>query len=179
MLGEVIAAARRARGMTQAELAEAAGVTQAALSRYENGMREPNDESLESLAQALGVTKEFLEQSSRVFGANAVETHMRRRATAKASDWRRLEAQLNMYRLHVRRLFNEVPLHITTSVPRLDPIELDPSDAARLLRMQLRMPSGPATQLVQWLESAGCVVIEEDFRTSRVDGLSQWMMTTQ
>lgn len=29
--------------------------------------------------------------------------------------------------------------------------------------------------MTQWLEAAGCLIIEEDFGTSRVDGLSQWV----
>jgi Zn-dependent peptidase ImmA (M78 family) len=37
------------------------------------------------------------------------------------------------------------------------------------------MPSGPVRNLYQWLEAAGCVVIEEDFEVPRVDGLSQWI----
>jgi Zn-dependent peptidase ImmA (M78 family) len=37
------------------------------------------------------------------------------------------------------------------------------------------MPVGPVRHLVRWLESAGCVILEEDFGTARVDGLSQWI----
>jgi Zn-dependent peptidase ImmA (M78 family) len=29
--------------------------------------------------------------------------------------------------------------------------------------------------LSRWLESAGCVILEEDFESARVDGLSQWI----
>ena len=59
-LGEAITTARRALGLTQEELAAASGVTQAALSRYENGMREPDADVLVRLAAALGVTEPFL-----------------------------------------------------------------------------------------------------------------------
>jgi hypothetical protein len=43
---------------------------------------------------------------------------MRRRQTAKATIWRQLEAQLNMYRLHTRQLFEEVGLHVEQTLPR-------------------------------------------------------------
>ncbi|MCQ3814749.1 MAG: helix-turn-helix domain-containing protein [Acidimicrobiia bacterium] len=36
-----IATARRAKGLTQSELADHLGITQAALSRYENDLRQP------------------------------------------------------------------------------------------------------------------------------------------
>jgi IrrE N-terminal-like domain len=91
-------------------------------------------------------------------------------------DWRKLEARLNMYRLHARYLHEEVLLRAEQCVPTFDPIDVPPADAARLVRMQWRMPVGPAQTLVQWLEAAGCIVIEEDFgRATRVDGLSQWV----
>jgi Zn-dependent peptidase ImmA (M78 family) len=44
-----------------------------------------------------------------------------------------------------------------------------------LVRMQWKMPVGPVRTLIQWLEAAGCLVIEEDFGSARVDGLSQWV----
>ena len=52
--GEVLVTVRRARGMTQEALAGATGMTQAALSRYENDLRDPSNESLGTLAEALG-----------------------------------------------------------------------------------------------------------------------------
>jgi len=105
----------------------------------------------------------------------AVDAHMRRRKTAKATVWRQLEARLNMYRLHLNRLFDVVALKADQNLPTFDPIETAPEDAARLVRMQWKMPVGPVASLTGWIESAGCVVVEEDFRTARVDGLSQWV----
>lgn len=174
-LGEAITTARRAQGLTQEELAAAAGVTQAALSRYENGMREPDEDVLARLAAALGLTPAFLRAAGSVRGAMAVDAHMRRRATAKATTWRQLEAKLNMYRMHVRHLMEEVSLKANQQVPRFDPVEMDPAEAARMVRMQWRMPIGPVRSVARWMEAAGCMILAEDFETSRVDGLSQWV----
>ncbi|MBV8810573.1 MAG: ImmA/IrrE family metallo-endopeptidase [Acidobacteriaceae bacterium] len=44
-----------------------------------------------------------------------------------------------------------------------------------MTRAQWKMLIGPVLHLIRWLEAAGCVVIEEDFGTARVDGLSQWI----
>ncbi|MCW2768437.1 MAG: family transcriptional regulator [Nocardioides sp.] len=174
-VGEVIETARRARGLTQSELASVAGVTQAALSRYENGLRDPEEDALERVAEALGVTPTFLEHAGRKHGGMAVEAHMRRRATAPPGVWRRLEAQLNMYRWHASHLFEEVTVNAEQHVPFIDVLEADPEDAARLVRAQWRMPIGPVRDLVGWLESAGCLVFVEDFGSPRVDGVSQWI----
>ena len=173
-LGEAIATARRARGLTQAALAERVGLTQAALSRHENDLREPTEPLLEEIADALGLAPGLLRQADRMGGALAVGAHMRRRATAKPTVWRRLEAQLNLYRLHVERLLDEVDLRADQTIPWLDPFEYEPAAAARLLRMQWRMPAGPVRNLTGWMENAGCLIFGADFATNRVDGLSQW-----
>jgi len=174
-LGEAITTARRALGATQEELAEAIGVTQVALSRYEKDMREPGADMMSQLAQALGVTETFLRKADSAHGAMAVEAHMRKRATAKATTWRQLEAQLNMHRMHIRQIMEEVSLQARQRVPVFDPFTTDPADAARMVRMQWHMPLGPVRSLSGWMEAAGCIVIADDFGTSRVDGLSQWV----
>lgn len=173
--GEVLETLRRAQGMSQEDLCVRTNVTQAAMSRYENDQRTPDDETLERLAAALGVTTRFLRHGHSVRGALAVDTHMRRQKTTKASVWRRLEAQLNKQRLHASLLFEDISMRAEQSVPTFDPIETSPAEAALMTRAQWRMPSGPVRHLMRWLEAAGCIVFEEDFGTPRVDGLSQWI----
>lgn len=173
-LGTVLETARRSRGMTQAQLAEAINATQPTIQRYENDLREPDEETLHALADALGVTPSFLLHASRPESALAVHAHMRRRKTAPPTVWRRLEAQLNMTRWHMGKLFEEVSVQATLSVPQFDPDLTSPSEAAQLVRTQWRLPIGPVRNLVSWLESAGIVVIEWDFESAKIDGLSQW-----
>src|SRR5262249_25114199 len=122
-VGDVLTIVRRSRGLTQAELADSAGLTQAALSRYEGGLREPDGEVLDRLGDALGVTTRFLTHAGRVRGGMAVDAHTRRRLTATPTVWRRLEARLNEYRLHASLLFEEVSIHADQRVPALDPID--------------------------------------------------------
>jgi len=174
-LGDVIITARLARGLTQSQLAVIIDVRQPTLHRYENDLREPEPEILVRLAGAFGVTEEFLRHAGKLYGAMAVDVHMRRRATEKATIWRRLEAKLNEYRMHASKLFEQVSLHATQVVPTFDPIDTSPDVAARFARMQWRMPVGPVRNLFGWLEAAGGIVLVEDFGTSRVDGLSQWI----
>lgn len=177
-LGEAIVTLRRAKGLTQQALADSAEITQAALSRYENELRSPDAAALATLAEALGVTAEFLQRAERADGAFMIEAHMRRRATAKPTVWRRLEAKLNVCRQHLEAVTETVDLVPRLSLPTFDPMEYAPDEAARMVRMQWRMPAGPVRGLTRWLESAGCLIIAEDFGSlkggSRVDGLSQW-----
>ena len=174
-LGVVLETARRAKGLTQEELAQHLGIAQATLSRYEHGMREPDDDALSRIATALDVTSAFLREAGKVRGAVALDAHMRRLKGAKPSEWRRLEARLNIYRLHAARVFDQIAVHTEHRVPTFNPDETDPVTAARFVRAQWRMPAGPVRGLIAWLEAAGCVIIEEDFGRVGVDGLSQWI----
>lgn len=174
-IGDVLETLRRAHGLTQADVCAKADLTQAALSRYENDQRMPDADVLSRLAGVLGVSTRFLIHEHAVRGALAVDAHMRRQRSAKASLWRTLEARLNAHRLHLSMLFEEVSMRAEQSVPTFDPIDTPPVEAALMVRAQWRLPVGPVRHLTRWLESAGCVILEEDFGSARVDGLSQWV----
>ena len=55
-----IRARRRALGLTMKQLASTVGVTEAAISHYETGRREPDPDMLGRIANALGVTVDYL-----------------------------------------------------------------------------------------------------------------------
>jgi len=55
-LGQRITHFRKMAGFSQKDLADAAGISLSALSRYETGKREPNAAAIMSLAKALNVT---------------------------------------------------------------------------------------------------------------------------
>lgn len=173
-VGDIILVLRRANDITQEELASRVGITQAALSRYENDLREPDRETLEKIGDVLGVTTDFLQHEFRMEGAIAADAHMRRQRTTKPSDWKRVEARLNSLRMHSSFLLERMPLNSSNHVIQLDPDDHSPEQAAGMLRAAWRMPIGPVRNLTRWVESAGVIVIEEDFGTHRIDGMSQW-----
>lgn len=59
-VGERIQLLLEARNMTRRQLAEASGLTEAAISRYITGARTPKSISLSAIAKALGVTSDEL-----------------------------------------------------------------------------------------------------------------------
>lgn len=134
--GEVLLVARKAQGLTQDHVCGQLGITQVALSRYENDQRVPDDETLANFARICGVTVSFLRYGQRMHGALAIDSHMRRNKTTKATLWRRLEARLNMYRLHSSLLFEKMSLQSANIIPTFDPEEMEPAAAALLMRAQ-------------------------------------------
>lgn len=59
-IGERIQILREEKNLKQKDLAEMAGITEATLSRYENGKREPRGEIVSRLANALNVSTDYL-----------------------------------------------------------------------------------------------------------------------
>ncbi len=59
-LGKRIADLLRSKGMQQKELAERIGLTEATMSRYISGERDPKPEVLSSIATALHTTSDYL-----------------------------------------------------------------------------------------------------------------------
>ena len=174
--GDTLTTARVAAGLTQERLAKQAGVTQAALSRYESDQRQPDDETLDRLAGALGLTRRFLAQKALVRGGLAVYAHARRRASASVRVWNRLEARLNILHLQMHRLLNVIDFDVPNVLSTLDPLDYAPDAAARLTRAQWRMRMGPVRGITSWMEAAGCVVLQWDFGTPRIDAISQWVL---
>ena len=60
MLGERIASLRRARGLSQAELARRLKISASAMGMYEQGRREPSAQTLVALARELQVSTDYL-----------------------------------------------------------------------------------------------------------------------
>src|SRR5579885_2341720 len=71
-----LARLRRERGMTQAQLAERAGLHLHGLTKLEQGDRQPSWETVQTLAKALGVTCEaFTEPMAAVESARGANRH--------------------------------------------------------------------------------------------------------
>ncbi len=61
-IGAAIRAARRAAGLTQAQLAEAISVERATVTKWENGKHAPSDGNLQDVARALAMSVESLRE---------------------------------------------------------------------------------------------------------------------
>ena len=60
MLCSRIAALRRQKGLSQAQLAEQLGVSPSAVGMYEQGRREPSADTLVALSEVFGVSVDYL-----------------------------------------------------------------------------------------------------------------------
>jgi transcriptional regulator with XRE-family HTH domain len=70
MLGARIAMLRRTAGLSQAQLADATGLSPSAIGMYEQGRREPSIETLVAMADVLGVSLDLLIRGKPETGAD-------------------------------------------------------------------------------------------------------------
>ncbi|MFG3250584.1 ImmA/IrrE family metallo-endopeptidase [Streptomyces sp. NPDC048187] len=177
--------ARESRGLTQAEVAAAmtktspgssTAVSQGYVSRAEAGRLVVTDERLELYAAALGYPPALLCLDPQVKGIGVGLVHHRKRASLSASALRRMHAHLALARIQLDGLTSaaslpEAPQHFFRVL--LNDL-VTPKDAARRVRKEWRMPSGPVPDMVAVLEDAGALVVTADLDSDLLDAVSQW-----
>ena len=164
---------REARGMTQAELSARMQIGQGTVSRYESGQLTPPDDFLPRLGEALGFPPAFFREPIRVAGFPPF--HYRRRRALPARTAARINAEMNIRRLHVEKLSRACDPPRRSRILEVDPDEFRGpiSDVARLQRETWMLPRGPVDNLTEAIEAAGGIVIACDFGTDQIDALSQ------
>ncbi|MDO5476007.1 MAG: helix-turn-helix transcriptional regulator [Eubacteriales bacterium] len=70
-LGNMIREARTQKGLTQATLAEQAGISSSEMGKIERGEKEPSQDALKKMAKVLGVTQKSLLEAASGSGASS------------------------------------------------------------------------------------------------------------
>lgn len=172
---DLLRVARQARGWSQTELSRQSGVSQANLSKLENGLIGPTDDVINRVADALHFPQSLFFEPDRVFGLPmSVHPMYRKRASVGQRALERLEAELNLRVLHIRRLLKVIEFEPELPLPAMDVDEFggDPERIAELVRRTWLVPTGPLKDLVGWVERAGCLVVHCDFAALSVDGIT-------
>jgi len=164
--------ARDAREVTQGDLATLSGVTQALVSKIENGIGNPSDEVAEKIAGALKFPPAFFMQEERAIGFPAF--HFRKRVKLAKGTSGRINAVINIRRQHISKLLRSYELTPEKPIPQydLDHLGLTPEKVAERLRGYWLLPRGPVENLVGLIERAGGIVILAKFGTDLLDAVS-------
>lgn len=165
--------ARAARGFTQGELAERAGVTQALISKLENGLTsDPSPDTVTALSLSLNLPTAFFYCAEKPHGLPPFHYRKRSKLGKKALD--KIEADINLRRMHLARLLTSYEVNSTRDFPSidLDKMQWTPQQAAEYLRGYWMIPRGPIENLTEIVERAGAIIIQLDFDTSLLDALS-------
>jgi Zn-dependent peptidase ImmA (M78 family)/DNA-binding XRE family transcriptional regulator len=163
--------ARRRRKLTARALAGAVGVSPITISRLENGVNEPEEETIQALARALDFPRDFFcADDIDELPAEAASFRSLSSMTAKERD-AALSTGLIAYLLHdwVAERFN-LPL---TNVPEFR-ADATPEAAAQIVRTSWGLGEQPVSSMVKLLESKGVRVFSLCEETKNVDAFSCW-----
>lgn len=173
---EMIILARESRGLTQKELAKKSGIGQSVISKYENDMLEISDENLTQIANVLKYPIPLFTQQEFILGFGSTCLYHRKRQTISVHDLRRIQAKINLIRMHIARLLLSAEIESKYEFPCFDISEYDdnPESIADLVRRSWRLPLGPIRNLVDVIERSGAIVVPLRFETRKLDAISQW-----
>ena len=170
---DMVQLARASRGMTQAEAADAASVTQALLSKIENKLVvNPSEDIVAAFARALRYPVDFFYQTGRTHGLP--QYHYRKRSKLGAKTLATIQAVINIRRQHVQKLVRSVDREIHRGIPQidLDETNMTPAQVAEKMREYWMVPRGPLGDVTELVETAGGIVILSDFGTRFLDAIS-------
>ena len=163
--------ARDSRAFTQAALAEALRVSQGTLSKLENEQFIPSDDLLKRLSEVLDYPVEFFSEEE-PFKSLPISFY-RKRIAVSTKRLKAITAKVNIIRMVVRKLLRsaEIP-HLRFTTMDADEVHGNVEQAAREIRIRWNMPPGPINNVTKILENAGILVMDCDFETNKIDGLS-------
>ncbi|MDO8774240.1 MAG: XRE family transcriptional regulator [Burkholderiaceae bacterium] len=172
---EMIGLRRRMLSLSQADLSTLSEITQGALSKIEQGIKEPSNELVARLATALKCPVSFFFQAEREYGLPISAHAMFRKKTStsqKVID--RVIAELNVRIAHMRKFLSAVEFSPELPFPvyDLDDFEGKPDAVAENVRRAWLMPRGPIRSLTEYAERAGCIVVPCDMEAAKIDGVS-------
>jgi len=175
---DMLQIARNAAGMSQTQLAKAIGVAQNTLSRWESGLRTPSEEEVNRLSIEFGRPLEFFYRVERPFAVDSAVLFHRKRARTPLSALRPLHARINVARLALAMLLEQIEdwdVHLVRM-----PIDEHESAAmvARKVRASWQVAPGPIRDLVGLVEAAGVVVFQFDFGSPDIDAIGVWPLDT-
>lgn len=179
--GEMLTLVRTARGVTQAELAQDAKMSQAALSKAEAGLKPLDADRLAAVADVLGVPVSRFFAGIPAGGLLSACAFHRKRSSLPVSDAKRIRAMLDLTRLQVEELVDpDAPPATVPLSPTVD-TDLAPAEIARNVRHhmnhELALPDGPLPDLVAAIEALGAVVLVRDLGARRIDAIGSFPET--
>lgn len=173
---EMLILARESRGLSQTDLHRKTGIPQAAISKYESGVAIVPEDRLKTIAEALGYPTRFFLRPDRVHGYGSSCFYHRKQQSLPVRKLREVQAQMNVRRLAITPLLQGIDIETEVRFDRLDIDEYDsPTEIARLVRRNWRLPLGPVQNLIGSIESAGGIVVRGSFGTRKLDAISQWL----
>src|SRR5579862_219438 len=173
-VGEMLRLARQRVGFTQKAAASKLEVVQPVLSRFENGIAEPDEAFLIKASKVYEVPRAFFDVKDPVYGPPvSVHPMPRAKADVTARDLDMVTAELNIHVMYLRKFLMSVDFEPTADIPRLDIESYEsPEKIAAVVRAHWNVPAGPIKNLTALAERAGAIVGTSDFGGASISGMT-------
>jgi Zn-dependent peptidase ImmA (M78 family)/transcriptional regulator with XRE-family HTH domain len=173
-VGNMLRLARQRLGLTQKVAAGRLGVAQPVLSRFENGIADPDDGLLFKAGQVYEVPRAFFDLSDPVYGPPvSVHPMPRAKADVTARDLDMVTAELNIRVMQLRRFLQSVDFEPTADLPSFNVEEWgSPSRVAAMVRAHWGVGPGPIKSVTALVERAGVIVGTSDFGGASISGMT-------
>lgn len=173
-VGDMLRLARQRLGLTQKSAAAKLGIAQPLLSRFENGVSEPDDALLSKASRVYDVPCSFFAVKEPVYGPPvSVHPMPRAKADVTARDLDMVTAELNIRVMQMRRFLEAVDFEPTKELPLLDVEQYgSPEKVAAVVRAHWNIPTGPIKNLMAVVERAGVIVGTSDFGGASISGMT-------
>lgn len=172
----MLATARQAQSMSQADVAEELAISQALVGKWEAGLSEPDDQQVDSLANVLRIQPEFffVDRGRRL--ASMSDFYHRALSTASRTDVKAIHARCSIIDIQVDRLLEVVEMPKDKIPANIELRESDDYEAIALrTREAMGIGSGPIQNLVKAIEDCGGIVIDRKLEVDDVDALCRWV----
>lgn len=172
MNGDRLKRAREIKGLTQSELAEAVGVSQAAIARIEQNLFEPSEHLVQQIALKTGFPVSFFYLDTGTdfpLGSLLYRKHASLKSRERAQIVQMAWAAYQLFE-HMAQRLRMMPFRL----PRLE--NEDIASAALLARNALGIePELPARNLIHKLEKSGVVILSLPLEIHEHDAFSLWV----
>ncbi len=173
-VGDMLRLARQQLGLTQKSAASRLGIVQPVLSRFENGVGEPDEVFLMKAATVYELPRAFFDLKDTIYGP-PVSVHPMPRAKADVTlrDLDMVTAELNIRLMHLRRFLESVDFEPTATIPTLDIEQYQSAEKiASVVRAHWGLPPGPVANLTSLMERAGIVIGVSEFGGASISGMT-------
>ncbi|QOV88548.1 ImmA/IrrE family metallo-endopeptidase [Humisphaera borealis] len=168
--------AREARTLTQSDLAERLGVSQALVGKWEADLLTPGIDQIDGIALALGVQRElfFVDRPRRL--ASMSDFYHRALSKARRADVKAIHARCNIIDIQIDRLL-QLAEPSPDTIPSIDPENHagDIEKVAAMARVAMNVAPGPLPNLVSVIEACGGIVVDRELEVDDIDALCRWV----
>ncbi len=167
--------ARDYRGHSQSSLAKKTRISQARLSKIENGISLPEEDVVAEIAEQLNFPVDFFYQTGRAIGQPmSAHAMFRKRSSVGVKVLSKLTAEISIRLLNLKIFLRSIDIDASLRLPEYDIEDYD-NDAvaiAKMIRSTWLLRNGPVADLTDLIEKSGVIIFWCDFGYALVDGVS-------